>query len=286
MEHCTLLMGVVGVALASSANAQTLIGQFDASKGTMPPAQGFALVQAGTQPAASISGGVLRQGMTGIDGWQCWQFNHLLHAAERIQIDARIMIESSTYYADGCGGGQRTGYYIGVADHDGKMAYLGLGGNKVCIFNTVIAPVGLNAPVTASNITGKWITVRMVISSSGTTLDIDGVRALSMPAGPAGASAARDRVFFGDGTGCGQNKSQLAYVKVSVGNPCPVDFNDDGAVDFMDYDAFVACFEGYGCPVGKTADFNNDTAIDFFDFDDFVTAFELGCGGSGGGTQP
>ncbi len=58
---------------------------------------------------------------------------------------------------------------------------------------------------------------------------------------------------------------------------CAADFNNDGAVDFFDYDDFVACFEGAGCPTGKTADFNNDTAIDFFDYDDFVVAFEAGC---------
>jgi hypothetical protein len=29
-------------------------------------------------------------------------------------------------------------------------------------------------------------------------------------------------------------------------NPCPVDFNADGFLDFFDYDAFVEAFE-YGC---------------------------------------
>ncbi len=58
---------------------------------------------------------------------------------------------------------------------------------------------------------------------------------------------------------------------------CPADFNGDHAVDFFDYDDFVTCFEGAGCPPGKTADFNGDTAIDFFDYDDFVVAFEHGC---------
>ncbi len=58
---------------------------------------------------------------------------------------------------------------------------------------------------------------------------------------------------------------------------CPGDFNDDGAVDFFDYDDFVTCFEGGACPPGKTADFNHDTAVDFFDYDDFVAAFEAPC---------
>mgnify|MGYP001591777030 CR=1 FL=1 len=62
--------------------------------------------------------------------------------------------------------------------------------------------------------------------------------------------------------------------------PCPADFNQDGAVDFFDYDDFVLCFEGLTCPPPTpptTADFNRDGAVDFFDYDDFVVAFEIGC---------
>jgi photosystem II stability/assembly factor-like uncharacterized protein len=59
--------------------------------------------------------------------------------------------------------------------------------------------------------------------------------------------------------------------------PCPADFNNDGFLDFFDYDDFVACFETGACPAGRTADFNADGFADFFDYDDFVAAFELGC---------
>ena len=55
------------------------------------------------------------------------------------------------------------------------------------------------------------------------------------------------------------------------------DFNNDGFVDFFDYDDFVNCFETSVCPPGKTADFNGDGFADFFDYDDFVAAFESGC---------
>ncbi len=54
---------------------------------------------------------------------------------------------------------------------------------------------------------------------------------------------------------------------------CTADFNEDGVVDFFDYDDFVVAFEA-GLP---EADYNNDTAIDFFDYDDFVVDFEQGC---------
>ncbi|QOJ00007.1 MAG: endonuclease/exonuclease/phosphatase family protein [Phycisphaeraceae bacterium] len=58
---------------------------------------------------------------------------------------------------------------------------------------------------------------------------------------------------------------------------CPADFNGDGFVDFFDLDAFVECFEGFGCPDGRSADFNGDGFEDFFDLDAFVEAFESGC---------
>ncbi|MEK6702734.1 MAG: hypothetical protein AABZ53_10760 [Planctomycetota bacterium] len=58
---------------------------------------------------------------------------------------------------------------------------------------------------------------------------------------------------------------------------CPADFDADTVVDFFDYDAFVQCFEGTTCPIGRTADFDADGSVDFFDYDAFVVAFELGC---------
>jgi hypothetical protein len=54
------------------------------------------------------------------------------------------------------------------------------------------------------------------------------------------------------------------------------DFNQDGFIDFFDYDEFVRCFEG-DCPPGLSADFNLDDFVDFFDYSDFVFRFEAGC---------
>jgi hypothetical protein len=58
---------------------------------------------------------------------------------------------------------------------------------------------------------------------------------------------------------------------------CSADFNGDGFLDFFDYDDYVACFEGSGCPPGRDADFNGDGFVDFFDYDEFVFNFETGC---------
>jgi hypothetical protein len=54
---------------------------------------------------------------------------------------------------------------------------------------------------------------------------------------------------------------------------CPADFNNDGFVDFFDYDDFVLAYET-GTP---NADVNGDGFIDFFDYDDYVLAYEVGC---------
>ncbi len=54
---------------------------------------------------------------------------------------------------------------------------------------------------------------------------------------------------------------------------CPADFNNDGFLDFTDFDAFVSAFE-IG---GPGSDFNSDGFLDFTDFDAFVGAFEQGC---------
>ncbi|MDX2118624.1 MAG: matrixin family metalloprotease [Planctomycetota bacterium] len=59
----------------------------------------------------------------------------------------------------------------------------------------------------------------------------------------------------------------------AIAPPCPADFNNDGFLDFTDFDAFVAAFEA-GAAGG---DFNNDGFIDFTDFDAYVAAFEAGC---------
>jgi hypothetical protein len=71
---------------------------------------------------------------------------------------------------------------------------------------------------------------------------------------------------YGGSTGSGT-------LTISLALPCPADFNNDGFVDFFDFDDFVIVFE----TGGATADFNNDGFIDFFDFDDFTLAFETGC---------
>ncbi len=68
-------------------------------------------------------------------------------------------------------------------------------------------------------------------------------------------------------------KQVIPAASLSRLNPCGADFNNDGFLDFFDYDAFVEAFE----TGGPGTDFNGDGFVDFFDYDDFVLAYEAGC---------
>lgn len=100
---------------------------------------------------------------------------------------------------------------------------------------------------------------------------VRGTESRSLVLAAVDASDAGDYVLFGM---C----SHTNAVRLEVF--CRSDFNNDGFTDGFDYDAFIACFEGSGCPSGtpiRTADFNGDGFSDGFDYEDFVSAFELGC---------
>jgi hypothetical protein len=59
----------------------------------------------------------------------------------------------------------------------------------------------------------------------------------------------------------------------TLGHASPADANDDGFVDFFDYEAFVGRYESGG----PGADLTGDGMVDAFDYDAFVGAFEEGC---------
>ncbi len=63
------------------------------------------------------------------------------------------------------------------------------------------------------------------------------------------------------------------YTHTFFADLCDADFNNDGFVDFFDFDDFATAFEAGDV----SADYNNDGFIDFFDFDDFVASFQAGC---------
>ena len=54
---------------------------------------------------------------------------------------------------------------------------------------------------------------------------------------------------------------------------CPADYNGDGFVDPLDYNAFINDFEAGD----MAADFNGDGFLDPLDYNGFINAFEAGC---------
>jgi hypothetical protein len=108
------------------------------------------------------------------------------------------------------------------------------------------------------------------------TWELDGVRwTQRMTTGPSGRSwhaAAYDAargvtVLFG-----GRNHNGILGDTWEL-VPCPVDFNDDGAITSQDFFDFLKAFFG----AAPSADFNNDSMINAQDFFDFLTAFFTGC---------
>lgn len=97
--------------------------------------------------------------------------------------------------------------------------------------------------------------------------------------GPALAGGGHAMVgIVDDGDPLSVNRVVSFVVTGPVGPGCDADFNGDGFVDFFDYDAFVSCYEGSGCPAGRAdADMTGDGFVDFFDYDAFVEGYETGC---------
>jgi agmatine/peptidylarginine deiminase len=152
----------------------------------------------------------------------------------------------------------------------------------------VVSPDGAERIASGETVTVRWIsdddvattTADVLMSTDGgttyaalaTAVADTGSYAWTTPAGY--EPRTRIKVVVRDAEGrTGQDASDTDII---VGE-CGADFNGDGVLDFFDYDAFVACFEGEGCPAGSTADANGDGFVDFFDYDAFVAAYEAGC---------
>ena len=67
--------------------------------------------------------------------------------------------------------------------------------------------------------------------------------------------------------------SLMSNFGITVIDPCPVDLNDDGMVDFFDVSAFLAAFSS----MDPVADINHDGMVNFFDVSAFLAAYNAGC---------
>ena len=79
--------------------------------------------------------------------------------------------------------------------------------------------------------------------------------------------------------GTAVNQGPQGYALVITGavgetaDPCPVDLNGDGMLDFFDVSAFLTAYNAQD----PAADFNGDGMFNFFDVSAFLTGFNAGC---------
>lgn len=279
--------GALGaMALGAAVFAQTPWLRYDASMGTLPTQQGFAARDDGRSAAPIVRGGALEQGPTDMTGMQYYSAGHEIRFTDGVVVEAEIDVRSSTLNVNNCASGVRTGYYLGVVDDVGRFAYIAISSTHLAVLTSVGQMPTTETPLFPVPMTTGWRTLKMVIRERGVDLFVDGNFVGTSALGPAGQARDRNRFLFGDGTTCGASTTRLRWAQVSPYVPCLADFNEDGFVDFIDYDDFVMCFEGVACPAGKTADVNGDGFVDFFDYDDFVAAFKSGCGANPEGDGP
>ncbi len=147
---------------------------------------------------------------------------------------------------------------------DGRLVVLiGNGGQRIS-HATELPPVG------------EWTFRSIPLSEGQWRLGSAAAGAVATQAQINAVLGSLERLLIGMEYGGDQLEERVGLDSVIFG-VCPGDFDRDGFVDFFDFDAFVGCFEGAGCPPGQTADFDRDGFVDFFDFDAFVAAFEQGC---------
>jgi hypothetical protein len=181
-------------------------------------------------------------------------------------------------YCHGCSGGMRNISLTlspRVIQHihaylDTIPAPCGLTGSLVILRHPASATVRRGMPVTlTAQASGPGVVAyRWTRNGSAIPGGEDGTLEIAAAAlADAGAYAAEAW------TPCASRQARAATLTVL----CRADFNRDRFVDFFDYDAFVACYEGAGCPAGESADMNADGFVDFFDFDDFVEAYQGAC---------
>jgi len=188
------------------------------------------------------------------------------------------------WFSGGCGGAALgTGTSLVVAAPASTTTYFARWtnscGNSGCASSTVTVNPNPVAPTSASvdrpnlcgndpgtisltAVGGSGATLNWYTSSCGGTLVGSGSPLVIA------APTASTTYYARWSNSCGDSGCQSVDVTVTT-----ADFNNDGFIDFTDFDSYVAAFEAGD----MAADFNNDGFIDFTDFDSYVASFEAGC---------
>jgi beta-lactamase regulating signal transducer with metallopeptidase domain len=181
---------------------------YDASRGTLPTAQGFRLIDSDPKNVPPrVAKGVLLQGPTTKSGLQNWQ-------TKRIPLDFRPQ-------GDGLGAEwivrivrseidkkwHHSGWIASFADHHGHRFLIGLTQDQIVLLNAGSDP---KPEVAKFNTTDAYHHYRFTVEDNQGTLFVDGNRLLSKPLGRRNSPERNaNRVWFGDGISFGASQTEL-----------------------------------------------------------------------------
>jgi uncharacterized repeat protein (TIGR01451 family) len=179
-------------------------GEYDASLGTLPQAQGWSYSGDNGNPSPVVSGGILDENTTA--GGQNWSItDSSIDLSQDAVLVAVLKIDSSNYIPD-IGTGTREGYYIGIGD-------------SASGYTVGIADAGINInsigvsgqPLTPFPVAGAFHIFRLAIHDRLADFSIDGVD-LASNVQPTTISFGSGVVLFGGAAGRSLSVSELSLL--------------------------------------------------------------------------
>jgi len=218
---------IVGL-LAANANSIAATVTYDASLNTLPDAQGWTLYQNNnggpTPPAPTVSGGILYQGPTTVDGYQSWDTASTplpnFTGTTAFSMTAHLKIINSDYYDDG--NQWKPGYAIYMSDPSEHTFVLGFSNTGVRLSTDGNAVLDSNSgPLVPLNTTSSFNTYQLNVVSGEASLFVNGNFLTSLAVGAAGAYAYPNYVAFGDPTFTGGSQTELTSLSYNTNAQLP-----------------------------------------------------------------
>jgi hypothetical protein len=176
-------------------------GEYDASLGTLPQAQGWSYSGDNGNPSPVVSEGLLDENTTA--GGQYWSTtDSSIDLSQDAVLVAVLKIDSSNYIPD-IGTGTREGYYLSIADSTSSYS-IGLADAGFSINTQSIS----GAPLIPYSIAGAFHVFRLQVHNGLAVFSIDGiVVANNIPSWNISSSSG---VVFGGGAGLSRSVSELS----------------------------------------------------------------------------
>lgn len=135
---CLFSTAVLAVLLLTGVQLRAApLQTYDSTLGALPDSQGWNLVESGTHPAPSVSGGILRQGPTAgpVQFWDSAYATPVNFSTDTITMYARRkVIQSELTFPSGL---PRTGYLITVVDSTGQFFLMMIASDHVRLLSSI-----------------------------------------------------------------------------------------------------------------------------------------------------